>query len=492
MKIFAAGLATETNTFCPILTTKKSFMDEYYRYKGNHDTPPHAWVLPLVIFAQQCQQKGWEYCESLFAAAQPAGVIVKKDYEELRDIILKDLETTMPVNMVLLNLHGAMVAQTYDDCEGDLLLRIREIVGNEIPVGVLLDPHTHLTKTMLSKASVLVCYKEYPHIDVAECANNLFRIMANMLEQKITPYMASFDCRVINTYPTTLEPMKSFMAKLRNLEQQKDALSISVVHGFPWGDVPDIGTKVIVVTNDNSILANQLAHELGSELFELRGKTMAPFYSIDDALNIAEKSNFHPVVLADFSDNTGGGAPGDSNFILKRILERKITNVAIGVIYDPMAVEIAAAAGIGSKLPLRIGGKTSPQSGLPIDLDVEVIAIDLDLTVNFAQNTAHYGKTVALRSSGIDIIISSLRLQVYSTECFTKMGVDPESKRLLVVKSSVHFRASFEKISKTILVVSTPGALCPDFASIPYKNINRPIWPLDQITYEFLCKVDYQ
>jgi microcystin degradation protein MlrC len=293
--------------------------------------------------------------------------------------------------------------------------------------------------------------------------------------------MTSFDCQTINMYPTTIEPMKTFICKLRKLEQQEDVLSISIVHGFPWGDVNDIGTKVIVVTNNNKDKANQLAQKLGSELIELRGKTMAPFFSIDESLNIAEKLNSTPIVLADFSDNTGGGAPGDSTFILKRILERKIKNVAIGVIYDPMAVEIAAAAGIGNKLPLRIGGKTSPESGLPIDLFVEVISIKDDLTINFAQSTAHYGKTVAVHADEIDLIISSLRLQVYSTECFSIMGIDPKSRNILVVKSAVHFRTSFEKISNKIIIVSTTGALCPDFQSVPYKNIKRPIWPIDEI-----------
>lgn len=487
MRVFAASFATETNTFCSIPTTKKSFHDEYYRYREVHDIPPHVWALPLTIFKTRCEERNWEYIESLCTGAQPAGPIVKQDYEELRDLILNDLALAMPLDLVLLNLHGAMVAEEYEDCEGDILRRARAIVGPNTPVGVLLDPHANLTENMYQHASAILCYKEYPHTDIAESAEQLFALMADSVLGKTKLCMAYYDCRVINSYPTTIEPMRSYMEVLRAKEREENVLAISVVHGFPWGDVPDMGTKIIVITDNQPEKAKSLAQVLGTELFALRGKTLPTFYSIDDALALAEKSSAQPAVLADFSDNTGGGAPGDSTFILRSLIEKNISNAALGVIWDPVAVEIAFSAGIGSKLPLRIGGKLGPQSGMPIDLMVEVAAIDPDLTINFAQSTAHYGKSVLIKSNGIDIVLSSLRLQVYSTECFSKMGVDLSQKSIIVVKSSAHFRTSFEKVSKTIIMVSAPGALCPDFGSIPYKKVNRPIWPLDSVLEESTC-----
>jgi len=482
MKVFASGLAVETNTFCPRLTSKKDFSDKYIARSNGQSGAIRALAVPLSVFAERAKNKGWIYSEGLFAAAPPSGVIIKKDYEELRDMMLNDLQQALPVDMVLLNLHGAMVAQDYDDCEGDMLSHVRSIVGKNIPIGVLLDPHANLSNKMLEYADVLICYKEYPHTDIQESAEDLFTIMENMYEGKIHPCMSAFDCQVINSYPTTLEPMKSYLDNVKILEKQKDVISISIVHGFPWSDVADVGSKIIVITNDKQDLANQLAKELGKKLFDLRDKTMPKFYSIDEALTLALESNSFPVVLADFADNTGGGAPGDSTFILKRLVELDIKNVALGILWDPIAVDIAAAAGIGSKLSLRIGGKIGPQSGDPVDLMVTVTSIDPNLFVNFGGGIVRYGQAVTVSTNNIDIVLSSLRLQVYSTECFSKMGIDPKKKSILVVKSSEHFRDSFSKISNNIISVNTSGALCPDFSTIKYKNIDRQLWPIYKLT----------
>lgn len=471
MKIFAAGLATETNTFCPVFTTKKNFQEEYLTYHGEHENPPHAWAVPLVVFSEKSKFRGWNYTEGFFAAAQPSGVIIKKDYEELRDILLNDLKKAMPVNAVILNLHGAMVADGYDDCEGDILKRIREIVGKEVLIAALLDPHANLSCQMVENAEILVCYKEYPHTDVKEAALHLFHLVEQTLDKNIIPKMSVYDCKIINAYPTTLEPMKSFLDKIKKLERQDNILSISIIHGFPWSDVSDVGSKILVITDNQEETGIKLAEILGRELFNLQGKTMSRFYSINEALNLAKGSDSHPIILADYADNTGGGAPGDSTFILQKLIDSGVKNVALGVMWDPIAVEIATAAGVGTRLSLRIGGKTGKQSGEPVDIRAEVLSINSNLTVSFGGGFAHYGNSVAVRANGIDIVLASLRLQVYSIECFLKMKVSLHDKFLIVVKSSEHFRASFSTISNKIFSVATEGALCPDFSKIPYTKV---------------------
>jgi microcystin degradation protein MlrC len=480
MKVFVAGIAAETNTFCPRLTSKKDFIDKYVESESKNNDAIRCVAVPLVTFAERAANRGWMYLEGLFVSAPPSGSIIKRDYEELRDTLLNDLSKAMPVDMVILNLHGAMVAQDYDDCEGDILYRIREIVGKDTPIGVLLDPHANLTNDMLKLSDIIVCYKEYPHTDIEESANHLFSLMEDFVDKKTNPCMVAFDCHVINSYPTTLEPMKSYMDRIKQLENKNDVISISIVHGFPWSDVEDVGSKIITITDNQPDKALSLAKKLGIELFELRDKTMPHFYSIDEALKVAVQSDTVPVVLADFADNAGGGAYGDSTFILQHIIKNNINNVALGVLWDPVAVDIATSVGVSNKLPLRIGGKMGLYSGDPVDVVATVTAINQNLIVNFSAGVVGYGKAVSIRVGSIDIVLSSIRQQVYSTECFSKMGIDLTQKSIVVVKSSEHFRASFKTISNNILSVKTNGTLCPDFSSIQYTKVKRKIWPLDK------------
>lgn len=482
MKLFGAGLLSEVNTFCNMPTTKKHFEECYLKRGGNHGKNPHYWAVPLTIFAERAQQNGWEYTESLCAGAMPAGPLLKKLYEEFRDEILADLKAAMPVNGVLLHLHGAMVAQSYDDCEGDLLQSIREVVGREIPIGAVLDPHTNLTQEMLDNCNLLIWLKEYPHTDIHDASHQLFDLMEQMLNKKISPTSAVADCHIISLFPTTLEPLKGFIDHIKALEKTDGVLSVSLVHGFPWGDVEAIGAKILVITNHDFKKAHQLAHELAKRLFQLRHQIMPKFYSIDEALQLAKQSERSPIVLADFADNVGGGALGDSTFILQAILKNKIDNVAVSSIWDPVATDVASSAGTGALIDLKIGGKMGPLSGESVDLQCMVEKIEPSLDIEFAGGRANYGTMVALRikDTNIHVLINNVRCQTYSTDCFSKMGVDLLKKHILVVKSSEHFRTSFSKISSKIIMVAAPGALSPDFANIHYKKLNRPMWPINK------------
>lgn len=485
MKIFTAGLICEINTFSPIKTTKQNFDQCYLKRGGNHTE--HYWAAPLKYVALECKKLGWECIESLCAGAMPGGALVKSDYEDFRNEILNDLKANLgSVDAVYLHLHGALVADGYEDCEGDLLYHIRQILGSKIPVAVILDPHTHLTKLMSENATIMLWLKEYPHTDILECSQKLFTLLKQMLEDKCHPTTAIFDCKMIDLFPTTIEPMKSFLNKVKSLEsKEKDILDISIVHGFPWSDVKDgFGTKISVITNNNYQMANEIAKQLALELFSLRGKLLPKFFTQDEIFSKnSQLANNEPIVIADFADNVGGGAPGDSTFILHRILLEKINNVAISSIWDPQSVQEAINFE-GQIKKFLLGGKFGLISGEPIELKLKINKIFPDFTVNFSGSKMNYGIMVWLReeSLDLDILINSVRCQTYSTECFSNIGIDPTHKRYLVVKSSEHYRSSFSKISTQILPVITPGALCPDFRKIHYtkSGTDRAIWPLQE------------
>ena len=479
MKFFTALLSTETNTFSPFLTGMQNFEQNYLVRHGQHKAHPDAEAVALVRWRALAQERGWTVFESLAAFAMPAGITLRPVYEALRDEILTDLRGALPVDGVLLHMHGAMVAEGYDDCEGDMAQHVRAIVGPDVPIGVELDLHCHLTQTLVENADAVITYKEYPHTDPAERGEELFQIIADAAQGKLKPHTALYDCKMIGVYHTTREPVQSFVAQMQALEGKDGVLSVSLGHGFPWGDVPDLGTRMLVVTDNQPAHGAALAQQLGDQFYAMRDRVQPDYRSLHGALDEALACAEQPVVLADVADNAGGGAPNDSTFVLRALLERGIANAAIGCIWDPIVVAVALEVGEGVELDLRIGGKMGPMSGDPVDLRVRVGKIARNATQVFADGLSPLGNSVALHGpNGIDIVVISHRTQTFGPQVFTNVGIDPTQKKILVVKSMQHFYAGFAPLAAKILYVAAPGALVPDFKQLPYKHANRNIWPL--------------
>jgi microcystin degradation protein MlrC len=268
--------------------------------------------------------------------------------------------------------------------------------------------------------------------------------------------------------------------RIKSLEGEDGILSISIAHGFAWGDVPEMGTKVLVYADGDAARAQALARQLADELMGMREALTVHYPGIDESLDEALAFDGGPVVLADGADNPGGGAAGDATFILRRLTERGISNVALGPFWDPGAVRIAFDAGLGARLMLRIGGKVSPLSGEPMDLACTVKALNTDLVMTGLSNTpTPLGASALVESAGIEILLISVRNQAMDTDAFTQMGCDLSSKKIIVVKSSQHFHASFSKVARRIIYTGSPGAVTLDLGTLPYRNISRPKWPID-------------
>lgn len=480
MHLFIASLGSETNTFSPIPTGAATFADTYVARGGDYGDNPDLFALPLMEFRDRGRARGWRVSESLCAFAVPGGPVVDRVYTAFRDEILDDLRRALPVDAVLLSLHGAMVAQSIESCETDLVQRVRALVGPKVPIGVELDLHCHLTEALVETADAIVIFKEYPHVDARERAGELFDIVAAKLEGRAAPVMAMFDCRMIGLYPTTIEPMASFVRKIRGLEGRDGVLSISIAHGFPWGDVTELGTRVLVITDGDRADGPGLAASLGRELRGLRDRIEPPWMPLDKALDRAQSANRGPVVLGDVADNAGGGAPSDSTFVLRAMLARGMTDAAVGCFWDPGAVGLAFEAGEGATLRLRLGGKLGPMSGDPLDLEVTVKALRRDASQSYLGGSrARLGDCALLSTKGIDIVVNALRVQTFSPDVFTNFGLDPAAKRFVVVKSMNHFRAGFAPLAEQIIYVAAPGAIDVDYRRLDYRRVKRPIHPLD-------------
>ena len=483
MRIFTASLATETNTFSPVPTDRASFEAAFYAGPGEHPPTPTLCSAPIVVLRRRAVAESFTLIEGAAAWAEPGGLLQRRAYEELRDEILAQLSAALPVDGVILGLHGAMVAQGYDDCEGDLLERIRAMVGPGVLIAAELDPHSHLTKKRVRAADILAAFLEFPHTDFVDRAEHVVDLALRTLRGEIHPAMATFDCRMIDVFPTSREPMRSFVDRLRALQGKDDVLSVSLIHGFMAGDVPEMGTQVLVIADRNESKAAALARRLGLEVFAMRGRVAMPMLDIDAGLDAAQaaaaKKTGKPTVIADVWDNPGGGVAGDGTLILRRILERGLDDVAVATIWDPIAVSFCLAAGDGAKIQLRFGGKAGPAAGAPIDAMVKVIKAAAESWQSFGTSRVTLGPAALVRLEGtaIEVILNTNRTQTFEPDIFSNLDLDPMSKAILLVKSTNHFYAGFAPIAEEIIYIDA-GAPYPSHPrETNYQKLARDIWP---------------
>lgn len=477
MKIFTATLITETNTFAVVPTGRGDF-ETYGIHLGDGSLKDPKGVGAMhAELRRLADADGHQVVESLSAFAQPAGRTLRAVYEEFRERILADLKAVMPVDAVQLYLHGAMVAEGYDDCEGDLIERVRRITGPGVHIGVELDLHCHFTEQMLSHADAIIGYKEYPHTDIIERARELYRIAIDHVAKKISPVMAMVDTRMVGKWATTSEPMQSFVSRMKSFEGKDGILSVSLGHGFPAGDVTDSGARFWVIADQDIDKAAKLAAQLGKEFWDMRGDNL-PAPPFAEVLKQANQSKATPVVLADTGDNPGGGAMSDATFVLRAVLDAGISNAALGYFWDLGAIYLCLSAGVGATLNLRIGGKCGPMSGDPVDIRVTVRAIRENQFEQGLGMQYPLGTVVWVQSDdGLDLVLNTIRGQVFSQEVFKDLGIDVTTKQLVVVKSNQHFHQYFAPIAGEIVYLMTPGSTDRNMAAIPYKTRSLNYWP---------------
>jgi microcystin degradation protein MlrC len=471
MRIFVAGLITETNTFAPWPTGRRGFEESGF-FRGNAGTSGSDAETALIarLWRELAAQDGHEVVESILAFAQPSGPTIHSVYKAYRDEILSDFESKGPFDFVLLFLHGAMVSTECDDCEGDLISRLRAIASPGSAIGAVLDLHCHLTDAMLRNANVIITVKEYPHIDFPERSRELYNLCHRTAKGEIKPVSALFDCRMVGFYPTTSEPMRGLTDWLFEVEKREGVLSVSFGHGFPWGDTPDTGSRVIVITDNDLALAQGVAEEIGLKIYNARNALLPRYRNIERALFAARESNAMSV-LADTADNAGGGAPSDNVSLLEAMLKQGTRDAAFGAIWDPITAETCAEAGVGTKLQLRLGGKAGAASGMPLDVTATVKAVHPKFyQTGLSGSRVAMGLTVWIEVDGIDVVVNSKRTQVFCPDAFTGLGIDLSTKRIVVVKSSQHYQAGFGPLTETIIPVATPGAIQMNFAEIDYKK----------------------
>lgn len=373
-----------------------------------------------------------------------------------------------PFDAIYLHLHGAMVAEGHDDGEGDFLEGIRKVTGFGIPVFVTLDLHANITEKMAKNADTLVTCKYYPHTDFYDIGELTGKMILAYFEGSFKPCLAFRHIPyLLPLFPTAFPEIKRFIDEADEFEEEDGVWAARIGHGFFPANVPIMGMSTLCVTNGDQEKAERIAQKLCDDIIANLDSLKIDYPDLDVALDMVNEDLGGPLVLADSSDNPGAGGPGDTTHIVRRILERGITGAAVAMISDPAAVQECIKAGVGNDVEVYVGGKNDLRlSGGPVLLKGHVKSICDGLYRNQDEvdrgSLVNMGITVTLETAGNYILLTTNRRAPEDAEIFRSCGIAPERQRILVVKSSVHFRASFGKFAGRIVVLAVPGYCAPD------------------------------
>jgi microcystin degradation protein MlrC len=408
------------------------------------------------------------------------------------ELLVRELRDAGPVDGVLLELHGAMVAENAQDGDAEILRRVREVVGT-IPIVGVLDLHANISDAMVALADALVGYDTYPHVDMYERGLEAAAIITRIVGSGLRTARALRKPLLMPPLPkqcTTYEtPMRALIELAHRRERELGMVSVTVAAGFPYADVPEAGLAVLAISEGDEAQAEAVADEIATFAWSRREEFLVQCTPVDDALDIAEAAqdgDVGPVVLADTADNPGAGAPCDGTILLAGLLERGVQNAALGALWDPQAVEICRVAGVGATVELLLGGKTDDMHGVPLTVRGRVRLLSDGRFENLGpMNTGaetRMGPTAVLMIDGVEVVVTSNRVQALDAGLFISQGIDPRRKRVLVLKSSVHYRGAFEPLASRVVEVDTPGLSNADLLRYPYRHVRRPIFPLDVMT----------
>jgi microcystin degradation protein MlrC len=487
VRFFIGMLAHETNTFSTIPTDRRQFEVRDLHYGGEILEAYRGTGTCLGGMIAAAAVHGITLAPSLAAAASPAGRVTKEFYAEARDRLLADLRTAGPLDGVLLDLHGAMVVDGLDDGEGELLRAVRSTVGS-LPIAVTLDFHANVTRAMVESATLLHGYKTYPHVDMEDRGREAAARLRDVVAGRLQPTVAFRQPALLPPIAgqlTARGPMRRLYDLADAMERRPGVISISIFAGFPLADIRDAGLSVYVATHGDQGLADALADELTETAWAHRREFLHTAPPVETAVARALAAPGRPIVLADIADNTGGGAAGDTTGILRELLRVGATETTVACIWDPAAAAACVRAGVGATVSLEVGGKVDPAHGAPVAVTGRVRAVSdgrFTYTGPMLRGVAgRLGPTAVLEVDGVKIILTTYRSQTLDPEMIRFVGIDPLRERILVVKSSIHYRAAFEPIAREIIEVDAPGLSSSNLARFAFTNVRRPIFPLDNI-----------
>jgi microcystin degradation protein MlrC len=512
MKIAVGGFQHETNTFAP----QRANWDDFARadaWPGFVRGPEllqavRGYNIPIAGAVETLRALGHEIVPLCWCSAPPSSYVACDAYERVAAAMLDDLVAhgvaDGKIDGVYLDLHGAMVAEHHDDGEGELLRRIRELVGERIPIVTSLDYHTNMTPAMVRHASAMLGYRTYPHIDMAATGGRAAALLDRLLRERRPLYKAyrQIDFLIPLVFQCTdAEPARGIFALIEEIERGASAATpgsshtqgiVAITHtpGFPPADIADAGPALVVYGHDRETAeaaADRIAAAIQAREADFAERVYEPDEGVAEALRLA-RGAARPVVLADIQDNPGAGGSSDTIGLLRALIAAKAAGAVIGMIVDPEAVALAAAIGEGARLDCGVGAKVGFAAEKPVEAEWRVMRLGSGVFTGtgpmYGGARFNIGPMALLRdeASGVSVVLAAKRIQAADREMFRHVGVEPAQVPILALKSTVHFRADFAPIAEAILAVRAPGAAVSDPAELPYRRLRpgvrlRPLGP---------------
>ncbi len=490
MHIVIAQMKHETNTFSPVPTPIQRFAV---------GTPlPHEGAAGVQAlrgtgsgigaFIELAEKAGATITLPVAGGAWPSGPVEDKAFEYMAgricDAVAKGCDA------ILLDLHGAMVTESYEDGEGELLARVRKLAPNT-PIAVALDMHTNLYPAIVENSDVIAGYQTYPHVDVYETGMRAGKALFAMLEGKAKPAMAWGQRAMlphVMRQSSLDSPNREIQARCRQMEKE-GALCASLFVGFPHADIVNAGLSAVVVTDNDPALARRWCDELLDMAWDARAQWVYEVEPLSKSFARAKAMDARPVVLLDHYDNAASGGTMDTMAVLAGILEAGLEDVAAFAVYDPAAVVEMQKAGLGARVTLQLGGRLDmPSLGLK-GQPLTVTGTVKNLTNGQFRNRGpmskgvlmDMGATAVLDTGKVEIVVISRQQEPNDLECFASQGIDPTKKRYLMLKSRVHWRAGFGDLAKATVECAGVGVCTSDYGVLDFRKVRRPIYPLDRI-----------
>ncbi|WP_236694085.1 M81 family metallopeptidase [Sporosarcina globispora] len=482
----------ESHSFSPMKTEIEQFRNEGY-FIGNEIYDAYLGTKTEVggFLDVLKQEDDVEIVPLICAAAVPSGVVSTEAYSIIEEQMLQSIREAGRLDGILLALHGAMVVEHLFDPEEHLLEKIRGHIGSNVPIATTLDMHANISEKMIDYTPLHFGFKTYPHIDMYEQGIHAAIALLKQLKEGVT-YYASFE--KLPMMPPSINmrtaegPMHKMIEWAKQAEEEEGIYNVSVFGGFPYSDIPIVGASILVVSLDPQ-KGKETAEKLASLFWSVREDFIMDLPGVKEGLNLAlSLEDDKPIVLADISDNPLSCGSGDTTDLLREMVQVNIPGTLFGGLYDPESIEVCRKAGVGKNVLLSLGGKVSPEFGESVQVEATVVAISNGIFHNSGPFNQHLKVdlkgTAHIRVGNMDILLIGRPMSANDPEMFRHIGLEPSTKRILGLKAKNHFRAAFEPIVGRIIYVDAPGVASNRLTTFMYRQIPRPIWPLDDIQYE--------
>ena len=486
-RIAIGSMSNETSHFLTTITELEHWQNNYVLYE-NALFNLAGTDCEIAGMLSTLDEKRVEIVPLMAANAVAGGPNSDACYQHLKESILHPLRNTLPVDGVLLSLHGSMTAVSEDDTEGDLLDAVREIVGADVPIVITLDLHANITEKMINNANGIIGYTHYPHDDAFSTGERGANLLLEIVRGNVNPKMAMAKVPILSSGVCGMTfgdaPMAHLTHRARELETDPEILSVSIFHVHPTNDMPGMGSGGLVITNGNVKRARDEAIALAEEYWARRHEFEPEIISVDEAIERGRQIEGGPVLLVDTSDAVGGGGAGDSVALLRCMLEMDVTELSFIMVVDPEAAQICAEAGIGQQVAFDLGYKIDPSWGKPIPVEGVVRhLLDGDFVYSggvFGGTRTSMGLSVVLAIGNIQVLIMSKPTYDWADEQYRTAGLDIPRAKFIGVKNPMNFRFAYEGVAKADFILNTPGVTPPTVKNLTYKRMMRPFFPLDE------------